>query len=144
MDFITGNPHSVIRCTLTIDQYQIEPGCDCCAFNSSLVEDKFTWTEGNTTYGRDKSVYKFNISTFNSLECCRGDIVIKLDPENPEEPTTTEEPTTPEKPSTREEPPTTPTEPTTPEEPTPSEVPTTTTTTTTTSDTSSYSLKFCG
>ena len=53
MDFITGNSYFVKRC-VTIYPYQMMPGCDCCVFNGSLVEDKHTWIVNNKTYGRDK------------------------------------------------------------------------------------------
>ena len=41
---------------------KVLPGCDCCELNGELVEDGATW-----------------ISDGKSYECCRGEIVIKVE-----------------------------------------------------------------
>lgn len=40
---------------------KIHEGCDCCELNGELVKDGYTWTKDNQIY-----------------ECCRGEIVVKL------------------------------------------------------------------
>ena len=41
---------------------KVLPGCDCCELDGKLVEDGATWIRNGKTY-----------------ECCRGDIVIKVE-----------------------------------------------------------------
>ena len=57
---------------------QLLPGCDCCVVDGKLVEDKYTWIKENTTYGKYlRNYYAVLLSLFD-VECCRGDIVIKV------------------------------------------------------------------
>ena len=47
--------------------------------NGKLKKDKETWVQNDQTYGKqEKSLFWFP-KCFNFLECCRGDIAIKLD-----------------------------------------------------------------
>ena len=57
---------------------QLLPGCDCCVVDGNLVEDKYTWIKENTTYGKYLRKYYAVLWSLFNVECCRGDIVIKV------------------------------------------------------------------